>query len=223
MPSKDYTIRDCWFTSGMRATGSNTIVTDNVFVPDTHVLELMALRDGNAPGSPRDESYIYRTPFFFYAPLTFVLPMLGAAQGAYAYFRDWTKDRSVARRGRAAELSSIQTGMARAAADLDAAQMLIDRAIATPRALDGDVGALLARSVRDYTRATEIIVQAIDGLVAISGTAGFVETNPIQRAWRDIHFASMHVSLNADINYGHFAHMEFGVPPDPEQPYFVKA
>lgn len=71
-------------------------------------------------------------------------------------------------------------------------------------------------------RATEIIVQAIDGLVAISGTAGFGETNPIQRAWRDIHFASMHVSLNADINYGHFARMQFGVLPDPGQPYFVK-
>ena len=35
IPPGDYTVRDTWFTAGMRGTGSNTIVTDNVFVPET--------------------------------------------------------------------------------------------------------------------------------------------------------------------------------------------
>ncbi len=30
----DYTVRDTWFTAGMRGTGSKTIVVDNVFVPE---------------------------------------------------------------------------------------------------------------------------------------------------------------------------------------------
>ena len=33
IPPGEYEVRDTWFTAGMRATGSNTIVTDNVFVP----------------------------------------------------------------------------------------------------------------------------------------------------------------------------------------------
>jgi 3-hydroxy-9,10-secoandrosta-1,3,5(10)-triene-9,17-dione monooxygenase len=36
----DYTIRDTWFTAGMRGTGSKTIVTDNAFVPSVGVLML---------------------------------------------------------------------------------------------------------------------------------------------------------------------------------------
>ena len=38
IPPGDYTVRDTWYTAGMRGTGSNTIVTDNVFVPETQVL-----------------------------------------------------------------------------------------------------------------------------------------------------------------------------------------
>jgi len=33
-------------------------------------------------------------------------------------------------------------------------------------------------------RPAELTVEAIDTLIAMSGTAGFTESNPIQRAWR---------------------------------------
>ena len=93
IPPGDYTVRDTWSTAGMRGTGSNTIVTDDVFVPDARVLRLSDLRQGKGPGAALHQSLIFRTPFFFYAPLTFAAPMLGAAQGAYAHFREWTKPR----------------------------------------------------------------------------------------------------------------------------------
>jgi hypothetical protein len=41
-----------------------------VFVPSTRVLSLSDLRDGKAPRGAVNESPIFRTPFFFYAPLT---------------------------------------------------------------------------------------------------------------------------------------------------------
>jgi hypothetical protein len=79
---------------------------------------------------------------------------------------------------------------------------------------------LLARSVRDFARASELTVMAIDTLVALSGTACFATSHPIQRAWRDIHFMSMHISLNTETNYAHFGRMELGLGHDPKQPYF---
>ena len=88
-----YTVRDTWFTAGMRATGSKTIVTDNAFVPDGLVLRLADLRDGKGPGGVLNTATIFHTPFFYYAPICFVTPMLGAAQGAYELFREWTKTR----------------------------------------------------------------------------------------------------------------------------------
>jgi 3-hydroxy-9,10-secoandrosta-1,3,5(10)-triene-9,17-dione monooxygenase len=78
---------------------------------------------------------------------------------------------------------------------------------------------LLARSVRDFTRASEFLVSAIDTLVALSGTACFTSSHPIQRAWRDIHFMSMHISLNVEMNYGNFGRIEFGLGRDPTHPY----
>ncbi len=93
VPPGQYTVRDTWFTAGMRATGSKTIVTDNVFVPHGLALRLADLRDGAGPGSALHPATIFHTPFFYYAPISFVAPMLGAAQGAYEIFREWTKTR----------------------------------------------------------------------------------------------------------------------------------
>lgn len=220
IPPGEYKVRDTWFTAGMRATGSNTIITDNVFVPSTRVLSLSDLRDGKAPGGAVNESPIFRTPFFFYAPLTFATPMLGAAQGAYEHFREWTKTRKAVGGASVAEKTSIQVQMARAAADLDACELLLRRAAQVPHEPESHSPQLLARSVRDFARAAELVVGAIDTLIALSGTAGFATSHPIQRAWRDIHFASMHISLNTENNYAHFGRTELGLPRDPNQPFF---
>jgi 3-hydroxy-9,10-secoandrosta-1,3,5(10)-triene-9,17-dione monooxygenase len=216
----EYKVRDTWFTAGMRATGSNTIVTDNAFVPNDRVLRLTDLRDGKGPGSAINTGAIFRTPFFYYAPLTFVTPMLGAAQGAYELFREWTKTRKAQDGTSVAEKTSIQVRMARAAADLDAAELLLRRATNVPNATQAHSRELLARSVRDFARASELTVMAIDTIVALSGTACFATSHPIQRAWRDIHFMSMHISVNTETNYAHFGRLELGLGRDPKQPYF---
>jgi 3-hydroxy-9,10-secoandrosta-1,3,5(10)-triene-9,17-dione monooxygenase len=220
VPPGDYTVRDVWFTAGMRGTGSNTIVTNDVFVPASRALSLPALREGKGPGGLLHKGPIYRTPFFFYAPLTFATPMLGAAFGAYQHFREWTKPRKAVDGSAVAEKTSVQVCMARAAADLDAAELLLRRASQQPPALEAVTPELLARSIRDYTRVSEIAVEAIDTLLALSGTAGFASSHPIQRAWRDIHFSSTHISVNPEVNYAHFGRVEFGLGRDINRPFF---
>jgi 3-hydroxy-9,10-secoandrosta-1,3,5(10)-triene-9,17-dione monooxygenase len=220
IPPGEYQVRDTWHTAGMRATGSNSIVTDNVFVPSTRILSLSDLRVGKGPGGAVNESPIFCTPFFFYAPLTFAAPMLGAAQGAYQHFRETTKTREAVDGSLVAEKPSTQVRMARAAADLDAAELLLRRAAQVPDAPEAALPLLLARSVRDFARASEFAVAAIDTLIALSGTAGFAASHPIQRAWRDIHFASTHIGLNTEMNYAHFGRVELGLGRDPNRPFF---
>jgi alkylation response protein AidB-like acyl-CoA dehydrogenase len=220
VPPGDYTVRDTWFTAGMCATGSKTIVTDNVFVPDGRVLSLTDLRDGTCPGSALHSEIIFHTPFFFYAPISFVTPMLGAVQGVYEIFREWTKTRKAQDGSSIAEKPSVQVRLARTAADIDAAELLIRRATRVTDAPQDYSPALLGRSVRDFTRASELIVTAIDTLVALSGTAGFSSSHPIQRAWRDIHFMSMHISLNTETNFAHAGRMELGLGRGSYHPYF---
>jgi len=220
VPPGQYTVRDTWFTAGMRATGSKTIVTDNVFVPDGLVLRLSDLRDGKGPGGAVHPATIFHTPFFYYAPISFITPMVGAAQGAYEMFREWTKTRKAQDGTLVAEKTAVQARMARAAADIDAAELLVRRAVNVTDAPGDYSPQLLARSVRDFARASELCVEAIDTLVALSGTAGFNTSHPMQRAWRDIHFMSMHISLNVETNFTHYGRMELGLGRDASRPYF---
>jgi 3-hydroxy-9,10-secoandrosta-1,3,5(10)-triene-9,17-dione monooxygenase len=218
---KDYKVVDTWFTSAMRATGSNTIVCEDIFVPETHALSLSELREGKGPGGALHAHPIYRAPFIAYAPLTFAAPMLGAAQGAYELFREWMKTRHGGRADFAlAEITSIQVRLARAAVDLDVAEFLLRRAVETAQAPEPPTLALRARSMRDCARAAELCIGVIDALITMSGTPAFAATHPIQRAWRDIHFAGMHVSLNPEQNLAHFGRIEFGLPRDPHLPFF---
>ena len=99
---------------------------DDVYVPESHTLALSECGKVKTPGGKLHAHPIYRAPWISYAPLTFTIPMLGAAQGAYEMFREWTKSRRAGRGGAAiAELTSVQVRMARAAADLDAAELLL--------------------------------------------------------------------------------------------------
>jgi 3-hydroxy-9,10-secoandrosta-1,3,5(10)-triene-9,17-dione monooxygenase len=216
----DYTVADSWFTSAMRATGSNTAICDEVFVPENFTVWLSDLREGKGPGGALHGHPIYRAPFIAYAPLTFVTPMLGAAQGAYDLFRDWTKERRALRGGAIAEIVSVQVRLARVAADLDAAELLLRRAVDVAQAPKPPSLAIRARSMRDFSRGAELCVAAVDELLAMSGTAGFASSHPIQRAWRDIHFAAMHVALNAEQNFSHFGRLELDLPRDPHTPFF---
>jgi alkylation response protein AidB-like acyl-CoA dehydrogenase len=145
--------------------------------------------------------------------------MLGAARAAYERFRDWTRTRQAIDGTAVAEKPSIQVRMARAAADLDAAELLLRRTLEAPEAPQSGWPQLVARSVRDFARASELTVAAIDALIAMSGTAGFAASHPLQRAWRDIHFASTHIALNTETNYAHFGRMELGLPPAAGRPF----
>jgi 3-hydroxy-9,10-secoandrosta-1,3,5(10)-triene-9,17-dione monooxygenase len=216
----DFTVADCWFTTAMCATGSNAVICDDVFVPHTHVVRILDLREGTAPGGAIHANPIFRAPIVTYSALTFATPMLGAAQGAYELFCDWTKTRRGAGDIAIAEIPGIQTRLARAAADLDAAEFLLRRAVEVPQAPTKPSALLRARSMRDGTRASELIIDAIDAILAVSGTAAFAASHPIQRAWRDIHFAAMHVALIPERTYIHFGRTELGLPPAPRQNLF---
>jgi alkylation response protein AidB-like acyl-CoA dehydrogenase len=146
--------------------------------------------------------------------------MLGAAQGAYEIFRDWTKTRKTMDGTPLAEKTSVQVQMARVAADIDAAELLLRRAAGVTEAPEAYSADLLARSIRDYTRVSELTISAIDTLIALSGTAGFASSHPLQRAWRDIHFMSMHISLNVETNFSHYGRLQLGLGPDSASRYF---
>jgi 3-hydroxy-9,10-secoandrosta-1,3,5(10)-triene-9,17-dione monooxygenase len=213
---------DTWYCAGLRASGSNTSVLDDVFVPEHRTVSFATLRDACSPGSKLNTNPIYRTPFIAVHTYALLAPALGLARGAYADFTEWTRKRVLTYTQLAiAQHVPVQIKLAEIAAQIDSAELLARRALATARA-DYSGMSMETRTLlrRDWTYAMKVLRDATDALVKISGSSGLMEDNPAQRCWRDVHAISSHVVMNWDVPAENFGRMELGLPLNPAYPMF---
>lgn len=194
LPREAYAIRDTWFTVGMRGTGSNTLSVDDVYVPDHRVCTRAAVLDGECPDAPADCT---RVPLKAVNGLSFAAPVLGAAKGLLAEWTRWAAPRITGTGDgdpRLAENALRHGVLARAAGEVDGAELLLDR---TARAADtGALDPLLtARGGRDCALAAELLLTAADRLFRAAGTSAQVEGSPFERGWRDVSAAVSHLVL----------------------------
>ena len=206
-----YTVEDTWHTAGMRGTGSNTVVIDDVFVPEGHTLSQLDAREGTGPGAATNADPKFGLPWMAYALLGFTSTMLGAAQGAYDHTRTTLGGKRDPSGRRVAEGQILQVRIGFAAARISTARTLLlgiaDRAdVAAPYSLEER-----ATIARDNTFASMLLAEAADTLLEVSGTGGFADTSPVQQAWRDIHFAVAHISVNKTETGGRFGRIALGV------------
>ena len=213
---------DTWYCAGLRASGSNTAVLDNVFVPEHRSVSFSVLREGCSPGSKVNANPMYRAPFIALHSYALLGPVLGVARGGYAEFVQWTRQRYLTYTQLAiAQHVPVQIRVAEIAAPIDAAELLARRAFAMARA-DYAGMPLATRTLlrRDFTYALRILREALDDLVKISGSSGLMDDNPVQRCWRDAHAISSHVVMNWDVPAENFGRTEFGLPLNPAYPMF---
>ena len=161
VPDQQFSVKDTWQTAGMRGTGSNTVVVENIFVPLEHTLRVTEMRESATPGAKLNTAPMFRAPWIYYAGLTFVAPMLGAARGALEDYRAWTAQRISLFGAQVAQYTSIQVHLARAAANLDAAELLMRRCVEDAERPDAVRLDLRTRAYRDQSRASELIVDAM--------------------------------------------------------------
>jgi 3-hydroxy-9,10-secoandrosta-1,3,5(10)-triene-9,17-dione monooxygenase len=213
---------DTWYCAGLRGSGSNTAVLDDVFVPEHRSVSFSTLRDGCSPGSKANANPIYRAPFIAVHSYALLGPALGLARGAYAEFVQWTQRRYLTYTQLAiAQHVPVQIRIAEIAAQIDAAELLARRAFALARA-DYAGMSLETRTLlrRDFTFAVRSLRDAMEELIKISGSSGLLDDNPVQRCWRDVHAISSHVVMNWDVPAENFGRMEFGLPLNPAYPMF---
>ncbi|MFJ3894603.1 MULTISPECIES: acyl-CoA dehydrogenase family protein [unclassified Streptomyces] len=194
VPRADFTIEDSWFTVGMRGTGSDTLLLTDAFVPEHRTLSRSAVHAGRAPAS---DARCHLVPMHAVNALPFAAPLVGAARGALRTWIARTGPR-VDRRGQAvAEKPATQVSLARSAAEVDAAELLILRTAAvadgTERPSEGEAA---VRGARDLALAVELLVSAVDRVFRAGGTSGQSSADPVQRFWRDVNSAASHVALS---------------------------
>jgi len=222
VPVSQLKMDDTWYCAGLRASGSITAVIDDVFVPEHRSVSFQTLRDANAPGSKVNTNPIYRTPFIAVHSYALLGPALGVARGGYADFTAWTRERYLTYTQLAiAQHVPVQLKVAEIAAQIDAAELLARRALATARK-DYSGMTMETRTLlrRDFTYAMRMLRDAMDSLIKIAGSSGLMENNTAQRCWRDVHAISSHVVMNWDVPAENFGRAEFGLPLNPAYPMF---
>jgi 3-hydroxy-9,10-secoandrosta-1,3,5(10)-triene-9,17-dione monooxygenase len=222
VPTSDITILDTWYCAGLRGTGSNTVQADNLFVPEHRTVSFSTLRDAHSPGSEVNPNLIYRTPFIAVHTYTLLGPALGVARGAYEEFTEWTKKRYLTYTAlNIAQHVPVQIKVAEIGAQIDAAELLARRCLATARA-DYTGMTIETRTLlrRDFTYAMRMLVDAMEALVKISGSSGLLDDNPVQRAWRDVHAIGSHVVMNWDVPAENYGRLKFGLGLNEAYPMF---
>jgi alkylation response protein AidB-like acyl-CoA dehydrogenase len=222
LPLNQTTIDDDWFAMGLTGTGSNTIVVDDVLVPDHRIVPFADLLVGNGPGRSFNPNPLYGQPFLAVVPTCLTAPALGMARGALQVFLDQVGTRST--RGavaggnnRMADFQTIQMRIGEATASIDAASLMIHRDIAETEALvrRGEPVSIDVRLRNRLTHAfsVKLLVQAVDALFLAAGGSSLSMKHPLQRFWRDIHAAGTHISVNWDAVSSMYGQHALGLEP----------
>jgi 3-hydroxy-9,10-secoandrosta-1,3,5(10)-triene-9,17-dione monooxygenase len=218
LPIADYSIVDVWDTVGLRGTGSNDVVVDDVFVPQHRALSFMATSKCRTPGQEVNPGPLYKLPYGSVHPSTITAPIIGMAQGAYdAHVEHQGKRVRAAYAGeQSKEDPFAKVRIAEAASDIDAAWLQLTHNIDElyQHACRGEKlpFSTRLRVRRDQVRGTERAISAIDRLFENSGGRAIQRGTPIQRFWRDAHAGRVHAANDAERAYVMFGTGAFGLP-----------
>jgi alkylation response protein AidB-like acyl-CoA dehydrogenase len=196
VPSSELTIVDDWYASGMAATGSKSVVADDVFVPEHRVVPSQLLLDATPPQRHNSDNPYFNIPL---APVLVVNAggtPLGIAQGALEAFHERLPSRTITftnyERQADAPLTHLQVG--EATLKLDSLRAHMDMAA---EILDTHPGGPMGMEPRVKARAhvshgTQLMREVVDTLFFASGASSIQSHVPIQRFQRDAQALSNH-------------------------------
>jgi 3-hydroxy-9,10-secoandrosta-1,3,5(10)-triene-9,17-dione monooxygenase len=203
-PVSELEIQDTWFVAGICGTGSNTLVAQDVFVPDHRILWMAKVLNGELGHRRHTGEYSDRYWFYSANALITVAPVIGIAQSILDCVIDGTSKRGITftTYSRQANSSVVQHQVAEAAVKIDSASLLSVRCAqeVEDAAVSGTTMDYVARArIRGVVGyAARLLREAIDPLMSIGGASGFADSSPLQWMWRDASIATRHVVLATD-------------------------
>ena len=200
----DVTRLDTWDVVGMRGSGSDTLVADNVFVPYSNTTKMAGVSSGE-PFSYEKESSDYWVAFpLLRAKAVGVL--VGTVEGQldavvagstkpvlytnYVQKQDSAAYRSV--------IGEAATKIRTARSIMDSTNNMVDAAALEARVFTNEESHYIRAEV---ALAIKLLSEASNTLMDLSGSSGFSESSPAQRYWLDFNVGSRHVIFNSYISF----------------------
>jgi 3-hydroxy-9,10-secoandrosta-1,3,5(10)-triene-9,17-dione monooxygenase len=217
VPLDELSIEDTWFVAGMRGTGSNTLIAEDVFVPDHRIMSVPAAIGNEYPTEHADET-LYRSSFVPVLALVLAGPQVGMARGVLQSVIEKAPRRAIAYTvfERQTDSTAFQLELSDAAMLIDSAAMHVQRAArdideAAARG-DGLDYVVRARVRADTAWAIRNAREAIDRVISANGASSFADASPVQRLWRDANTAGRHAVVLPAVSQEVYGKALLGIP-----------
>ncbi|KQW47398.1 acyl-CoA dehydrogenase [Nocardioides sp. Root1257] len=201
----DYRVERTWDVAGLRGTGSNDVVVDEVFVPERRGQSHLFYTHGLGtplPGQELNDGALYRVPWAGLFNLIIAAGAIGAAQGFMDCWVAETRTRRTNYGQMLREEGVVQRHLADAEWLLDAARLKVRRT-AVELMEYAEARQVPSREQRAYYRwdvakAANAATDAAQELMRVSsGRSAFLD-HPLQAKYQDVVSASSHAFLYAD-------------------------
>ena len=222
MPIEQVTVLDVWDVAGLAATGSNTVVVEDVFVAEDMQVEIATIISGTAPGFELNDNPVFRVPMVLLLDFnSLIAASVGAAEGALEIFIQEMQKKQISYGGGAAVVSSaIQMRIGRAQLKVSSIRNLLDVTLAEidDRTCAGEPLSEFER-LEMVARGTHIIHNArwiVDEICEGAGSSINFLSHPLQRMRRDLNVLASHGLANLDRSVEHYGKVLLGhdIPPE---------
>jgi len=223
LPRSDYRIEDTWHAEGLRGTGTNDVIVEDVFVPEHRTLSYFDTTALDCPGNRLNTAPLYRLPFGSVFSLTINAASLGIGFGMLEVYRAAVEKRVKLAYGNAAREDPFsQILLAQFSSTLDAAWLQLERNIGvlTEKVKRGEALELLERTRlrHDQVHGLARVMEVADRCFSASGGGAIRRGHPLQRFWRDLHGARQHAINEYELGALLYGQALLGI--EPESPMY---
>lgn len=217
VPQNEFTSNDSWHTTGLRGTGSNDIILNDVFVPEHRTTHMSSFNNYISPEDNPHPEYIYHVEVAPYFGTNIIAPALGCAKGAFEAYIGVTKERVGQLFGeKIAQQVPVQVRIGASAAEIRAAEELIDRLIRILHKA-GIEGRRVTKSERveikgDLGLAASLLMSSVERLMKMMGAKGLTFDNPVQRYYNDLRAIVAHQIFQWDHSMAPYGQWALGLP-----------
>jgi len=211
-------IDDTWYTMGLRGTGSHDVLLRDVFVPAHRAMSSGMLFRGESEFARRQRTNFYLLPVTSSLALVLGAVMHGMARRALELFTEQMKPSTLRYTGDSrAEKAEVQMRLAEADAEIDAAGFIVRDVVEHFEALmasgENASVALRARTKWQAAYAAQLCRRAAERLFGSAGARATMDSNELQRVYRDINQGTHHATIDPDGAAQIHGRVCLGMPP----------